>query len=213
MMMAIGNKPKIFKDFITTILYKQGQHIEYGIEASIEAGAGVINWLKSLGLFTNFQELNSVESNGGVVFYPTFGRIYSPYWQNNMTGGFVGMSLFTNKQHMMRAVLESIAFRVHDNLQSKQLPEIKCFKADGGITNNPLMMQLQADLIGKKVTVCKLDTCWGVAKGAMKALKIGENVAQIGSILKEYEPRAEEGKKALVDYKKWADAYPRFEKW
>lgn len=119
MMMDIGDKPHIFKDFITTIMYKDGDHIEYGIEASIEAGGGLINWLKTMGFYENLSELNNLESNGGIMFYPTFGRIYSPYWENNMTGGFIGMSLFTKKQHVLRAVLESIAYRVHDNIQSK----------------------------------------------------------------------------------------------
>ncbi len=80
MMMDIGDKPQIFKDFITTIMHKEGDHIEYGIEASVEAGGGLINWLKTLNFFEDYSELNSLESNGGVIFYPTFGRMYSPYW-------------------------------------------------------------------------------------------------------------------------------------
>lgn len=73
---------------------------------------------------------------------------------------------------MLRAVLESIAYRVHDNLHSKELPQIKSFRADGGITNNPIIMQLQADLMGKDVIICQLDTCWGVAKGVLKSLNL-----------------------------------------
>lgn len=172
MMMSIGKEPKIFKDFITTIMFKDGDHIEYGIEASIECGAGTLNWLKSVGFFNEFDELNQVEESKGVVFYPTFGRIYSPYWINNMTGGFLGLSLYTNKQHMLRAVIESIAFRVCDNTESKELPKISLFKADGGMTVNPQLMQLQADLLNTKVVVCRLDTCWGVAKGVMRSLKM-----------------------------------------
>lgn len=172
LMMGVGNHPQIFKDFITTIMSKQGEEINYGIEASVECGAGTLNWMKSLGLFNSFEELNVVEDNGGLVFYPTFGRIMSPYWQNNTTGGFIGMSLFTKREHMLRAVLESIAYRVHDNLKSKELPAITAFKADGGATANPQLMQLQADLLNRDVVVCKLDTCWGVAKGVIRALKL-----------------------------------------
>lgn len=80
LMMSIGNKPTIFKDFITTIMFRQGDDVQYGIEASVECGAGTINWLRSLGLFGSFDELNEVADNGGLVFYPTFGRIMSPYW-------------------------------------------------------------------------------------------------------------------------------------
>lgn len=53
-MMDIGDKPTIFKDYITTIMYKDGEHIEYGIEASVEAGGGLINWLKSINFFESY---------------------------------------------------------------------------------------------------------------------------------------------------------------
>jgi glycerol kinase len=79
-MMGVGSKPHIFKDFITTIMYRNGNDIEYGIEASIESGAGTLNWLKTIGFFEKYEDLNSLQENGGVVFYPTFGRIMSPFW-------------------------------------------------------------------------------------------------------------------------------------
>lgn len=88
---------------------------------------------------------------------------------------------------MLRAVLESIAFRVHDNLQSKELPPVKTFKADGGVTVNPQLMQLQADLLGRDVTICKLDTCWGVAKGVIRSLSLPQ-ANEIESKVNNYAP-------------------------
>lgn len=130
-----------------------------------------------------------------------------------MTGAFLGLSLYTNRQHMLRAVIESIAYRVSDNTQSEELPKITSFKADGGMTVNPQLMQLQADLLNTRVTVCRLDTCWGVAKGVMRCLQMEHVVGEIDTVVKEYDPRDERRSEVMTSYKRWSACRPRVENW
>ena len=73
-----------------------------------------------LDLFANFEELSEMldqtPDNGGVYFVPAFTGLLAPYWREDATGLIVGMSFNTNKQHIVRAVLEAIAYRVQDVL-------------------------------------------------------------------------------------------------
>lgn len=87
-------------------------------------------------LLKQFDELNNLPESNGVYFYPTFGSIFSPYWNTNVTGTFVGLGLHSNKANIIRAVLDSICFRVFDNISHQSLPPIESFRADGGMTKN-----------------------------------------------------------------------------
>jgi glycerol kinase len=74
-------------------------------------------------------------------------------------------------------------------------------------------MQLQADLLGQNVTVCGLDTCWGVAKGVMKSLGLDRSITEIESKVKEYNPCEANKEIAQKAYKKWSASKPRFALW
>jgi len=67
----------------------------------------------------------------------------------------------------MGALLESLLFRVQDNLKSAAFANVKTLYVDGGLTVNTKLMQVQSDLVGKLVAVRERDTCWGVAKGVL----------------------------------------------
>jgi glycerol kinase len=79
----------------------------------------------------------------------------------------VGISLATTRKHIFSAILESILFRVYDNLILKDCEEIAVIFADGGMTRNTKMMQSQCDLLNKRLVHRERDTCWGVAKGVL----------------------------------------------
>ena len=123
-------------------------------------------------MFKDYQELNNLPNNKGVLFYPTFGSIYAPFWNNDTTGTFVGLGPHSNKSNILRAVLDSICFRIYDNIGSKEMPQIEVFRADGGMTKNNSMMQFQSDLLNIPIKICRLDTPWGVGKGALKGLNL-----------------------------------------
>ena len=91
----------------------------YAFEGSIEIGATTINWAqKNLCLFSDFSELDSlvssVKDNGGIFFVPSFSGMFSPFWRTDAASIMIGMSFATERGHILRALLEAIAFRTKD---------------------------------------------------------------------------------------------------
>lgn len=99
----------------------------------------------------------SVESTGGVYFVPAFTGLGAPYWNDNTKGMIVGMNLSTNKNHLVRACIESIAyntFAVIKEMASKNIP-IKELHVDGGGSKNSFLLQFQADMLQRNVLKSK----------------------------------------------------------
>lgn len=79
----------------------------------------------------------------------------------------MGNNLSTQKSHIVSSILESIIFRVYDNIRLESCKDITVIFADGGMTRNQNLMQKQCDLLNKKLIHRERDTCWGVAKGVL----------------------------------------------
>lgn len=103
------------------------------------------------------------------MFLPSFGSIYSPFWKPHTAGHFLGLGFNTTRQHMLQSILEGITFRIYDNIKSNEFKKIHKVIVDGGLCQNRQFMQMNADLFNKEIEVRTLDTCWGVAKGAIKS--------------------------------------------
>ncbi|EGR30933.1 hypothetical protein IMG5_120980 [Ichthyophthirius multifiliis] len=145
LLVNIGEKP-IYKEggLLTTILYKLGknQPTFYAFEGSIEVGGSTLNWAKeNLGLFKDYEELASLieqtQDNGNVYFVPALNGLLCPYWQSGAQGIISGISFYTKKEHILRALLEGIAFRTKDvivNIEQSTEMKIDLLKVDGGLT-------------------------------------------------------------------------------
>lgn len=132
-----------------------------------------MNWARRTGFFNEYSELNELDEqdkNEGLHFFPSFGEIYAPFWKRGVQGGLLGLSLATKRKEIVVAILESILFRVKDNLKDKVFESVERIFADGGMTANHKLMQAQSDLLGKAIVVRERDTCWGVAKGVLTSL-------------------------------------------
>ncbi|XP_010537930.1 PREDICTED: glycerol kinase [Tarenaya hassleriana] len=153
---------------LTTIAYKLGPEAptNYALEGSIAIAGAAVQWLRdSLGIIqkaSDIEELaKQVETTGGVYFVPAFNGLFAPWWREDARGVCIGITRFTNKAHIARAVLESMCFQVNDVLDSmnKDVGEKGTVKSekefllrvDGGATANNLLMQIQADLLGSAV--------------------------------------------------------------
>ncbi|XP_076906575.1 glycerol kinase-like [Bidens hawaiensis] len=154
---------------LTTLAYKLGKDAptNYALEGSIAIAGAAVQWLRdSLGIIKSASEIEDlagkVDSTGGVYFVPAFNGLFAPYWRDDARGVLVGMTRFTNKSHIARAVLESMCFQVKDVLASMhkdagEKGEKKndkgefLLRVDGGATCNNLLMQIQADLLGNPV--------------------------------------------------------------
>ncbi|KAM0939070.1 putative glycerol kinase [Dioscorea sansibarensis] len=151
---------------LSTIAYKLGPNAEtnYALEGSIAIAGAAVQWLRDgLGIIQSAKEIEDlallVENTGGVYFVPAFNGLFAPWWRDDARGVCLGITRFTNKGHIARAVLESMCFQVKDVLDSMHKDaEEKVIKegefllrVDGGATVNNLLMQIQADLLGSPV--------------------------------------------------------------
>ena len=145
---------------LTTVAYKYGDNeANYAIEGSVAiAGAGV-QWLRdNLNLINTSDEIERFalqeKDNGGVYFVPAFSGLFSPHWDPTARGVLVGLSRFSNKNHIARAVLESVAYQSYELIDSMEKDigiEFNEIKVDGGMIVNNLLMQFQSDIFNKNV--------------------------------------------------------------
>uniref|UniRef100_A0A5B7AFB2 glycerol kinase n=1 Tax=Davidia involucrata TaxID=16924 RepID=A0A5B7AFB2_DAVIN len=154
---------------LSTIAFKLGPEApaNYALEGSIAIAGAAVQWLRdSLGIISTASEIEDlalqVDSTGGVYFVPAFNGLFAPWWRDDARGVCIGITRFTNKSHIARAVLESMCFQVKDVLDSMhkdagEKGEVKnekgefVLRVDGGATVNNLLMQIQADLLGSPV--------------------------------------------------------------
>lgn len=154
---------------LTTLAYKLGPQAptNYALEGSIAIAGAAVQWLRDgLNIIEKASEIEElagrVDSTGGVYFVPAFNGLFAPWWRDDARGVCIGMTRFTNKSHIARAVLESMCFQVKDVLDSMHKDsgeggEVKnekgefLLRVDGGATVNNLLMQIQADVLGTPV--------------------------------------------------------------
>ena len=145
---------------LTTLAYKLGDGpAHYALEGSIAITGALVQWVRdNLGLIQNSSEIEtlarSVADNGGVYFVPAFSGLYAPYWKDNARGVIAGLTRYANKGHLARAVLEATAFQTLDVVEAMQKDtnlKLEVLRADGGMVEDELLMQFQADILNLPV--------------------------------------------------------------
>src|SRR6185295_13990679 len=139
----------------------------YSFEGIINYSAATIAWLKDqLGLIQSAEETESaacaIADNGGVYLVPAFAGLSAPHWSPGARAAIVGMSAHTNRNHVIRAALESIAYQLKDVLCAMQQNggvKLRTIHADGGATRNRFLMQFIADMTGLEVSVAQMPDC------------------------------------------------------
>jgi len=145
---------------VTTVAYKFGaDHAHYALEGSIAITGALVQWLRdSLGMITTSAEIEelarSVPDNGDVYIVPAFSGLYAPHWQENARGIIAGLTRFANKGHFARAALEATAYQTREVLEAMEKDSgitIRELRTDGGMVENQLLMQFQADILNVPV--------------------------------------------------------------
>ncbi len=159
-MMNTGSKPVVSKNqLLTTIAWEVDGEITYALEGSIFIAGALIQWLRdNLHLIRSAEEVEAlaltVEDNGGVYIVPAFTGLGAPHWDQFARGCIFGLTRGSHSGHIARAALESIALQSLDVLETMSLDAgipIKELRVDGGAVKNNLLMQIQANLLAKKV--------------------------------------------------------------
>jgi len=158
--MNTGDRPVVSKNkMLTTIAWKLDGKVTYALEGSVFTAGALVQWLRDqlhiIEQSADIEDLaGSVENSDGVTFIPALSGLGAPYWAPYTTGTIMGITRGTNKGHIARAALEAIALRSRDiilEMQKDAGVDFKTLKVDGGASNNDLLMQIQADLLGVDV--------------------------------------------------------------
>jgi glycerol kinase len=182
---------------ITTVLFKLGnQPVQYALEGSVAVTGSAIQWLRDqLGIISSASEVeslaSSVKDNGGVTFVPAFSGLFAPYWRSDARGrNAVGLTRANTKAHIARAALEADFViktkEVIDAMEADSGIKLNEMRVDGGITNNKLCMQLQADIMGIDIVkpVITETTALGAAFAAGLAVGVWQSTEEIKKIWK-----------------------------
>ncbi|GIU38401.1 glycerol kinase [Shewanella colwelliana] len=144
---------------LTTIAIGAKGEVNYALEGSVFMGGATIQWLRDeLGLIRDAQDTEyfalKVADSNGVYLVPAFVGLGAPYWDANARGALVGLSRGANRNHIIRAALEAIAYQSRDLLDAMTKDsgvQLKQIKVDGGAVANDFLMQFQADITNVEV--------------------------------------------------------------
>jgi glycerol kinase len=141
---------------LTTIAYQvRGQNPVFCLEGSVAVAGALVQWLRdNLGIIQAAPEIEklalSVENNGGAFIVPAFSGLFAPYWRSNARGAIMGLTRFVSNGHLARAVLEATAYQTRDIVEAMNRDSgvtLSDLKVDGGMVQNNLLMQIQADIL------------------------------------------------------------------
>jgi glycerol kinase len=211
---------------LTTVAYKLGDRpAHYALEGSIAYTGALVQWLRdNLGLIQKSTDIESlartVRDNGDVYFVPAFSGLYAPYWKSNARGVIAGLTRFTNKGHLARAVLEATAFQTREVLEAMEKDsriQLKVLRTDGGMVENDLLMQFQSDILNLPVVspVTKETTALGAAYAA--GLAVGyyrdtDDLRANWAVGRTWTPNMDEETRESL-YKTWKKAVTRSFDW
>ncbi len=211
---------------LTTVCYKFGDEATvYALEGSIAIAGALVQWLRdNLKMIDSASEIealaNTVEDNGDIYFVPAFSGLFAPYWKSNARGVIVGLTRFVNRGHVARATLESTAYQTREVLDAMNADsgvELTALKVDGGMIQNNLLMQFQADVLGVPVIRPKVaeTTALGAAYAAGYAVgfwKSQNEMQENWGIDNTWYP-SEDDTARTINYRKWKKAVTRTYDW
>jgi len=175
-----GNKIINNKKMLSTIAWSIGNQTTYALEGSIFNAGTVVNWLiDDLDVLESNKVSSEISENlgstDGVYFVPAFTGMGAPYWNSDARGAIVNLTRGSNKNHIIRAGLESMAYNTLDIIEcmEKDGIKIKELHVDGGVSRNEFLMQFQANMLNKKVIKSDSSECTALGTIYMTALSLG----------------------------------------
>ena len=209
LLMNTGEKPVFSKNgLVTTIAWGIDGKVNYALEGSIFVAGAAIQWLRDelrlidSASMTEYMAQNVEDSNGCYVV-PAFTGLGAPYWDQYARGTIVGLTRGVNKDHIVRATLESLAYQVNDVLEAMKADsgiELSALKVDGGASANNFLMQTQADISSAPVNRPKCVETTAMGAAYLAGLAVGywnspEEVVKNWAIDQIFMPKIEAGKR------------------
>lgn len=210
---------------LTTIAWGIDGKVHYALEGSVFIAGAAIQWLRDeLRLVYDSPQseyyANKIEDTDGLVVVPAFTGLGAPYWDMYARGGIFGITRGTKREHLVRAILESLAYQSKDVIDAMQedagLP-LAYLRVDGGASANNFLMQFQADMLNTQVHRPKTLETTALGAAYLAGLAVGywkdlEEISEEFAIDKEFLPEMSEEKRAK-NYKYWKKAVERSMDW
>ncbi|HOU46859.1 MAG TPA: glycerol kinase GlpK [Chitinophagales bacterium] len=225
MLMNTGITPVRSKHgLLTTIAWSVDGKVEYALEGSVFIAGAAIQWLRDgLKLIDTAPDSEyyamKVEDTGGVYVVPAFAGLGAPYWDMYARGGIFGLTRGTEKTHLIRATLESLAFQTFDILEVMEKDsgiQLKTLKVDGGACSNNLLMQFQSDILDVSVERPKVIETTALGAAYLAGIQVGlykkEDLSKNGKIGAAFEPKMKSDKREKL-IKGWKKAVERTKNW
>ena len=211
---------------VTTICYQfKDEKPVYALEGSIAITGALVQWLRdNLKMIESAAEIEdlakTVDDNGGMYLVPAFSGLFAPYWRSDARGVIVGLTRYVNRGHFARAVLEATAFQSREVLEAMKADsgvDLLVLKVDGGMVQNDLLMQIQADVLQVPVIRPKVaeTTALGAAYAAGYAVGFWKDLKEMRANWKKdkvWAPKAF-SKLHTEKYKEWKKAVTRTFDW
>ena len=219
MLMNTGEEPVTSESgLLTTIAYGLDGKVNYALEGSIFVSGSAIQWLRDgLRIINSAPQTENyatrVNSTDNVYFVPAFVGLGTPYWDSEARGAIFGLTRGTEKEHFIRATLESLCYQTRDVMEAMSKDsgiEVNNLRVDGGAVKNNFIMQFQADIVDTSVERPEVQetTALGAAYLAGLAVDFWEDKKDIADgwkLEKEFNPEMSEETRTKL-YKGWKKA-------
>ncbi|MGS0676539.1 glycerol kinase GlpK [Shewanella sp. 0m-4] len=206
---------------LTTIAIGANGEVNYALEGSVFMGGATVQWLRDeLGLIRDAQDTeyfaSKVEDTHGVYLIPAFVGLGAPYWDPDARGALVGLTRGANRNHIIRAALEAIAYQSRDLLDAMAKDshvELKQIKVDGGAVANDFLMQFQSDITNVEVQRPDLTETTAMGAAFLAGLAVGfwESTDELklkAGVERSFTPQITAQKRDSL-YQGWQDAVAR----
>ena len=210
---------------LSTVACRRSGRLTYALEGAVFIGGAVVQWLRDgLGVLRHSSDIEalagSVPDAGGVVFVPAFAGLGAPYWDPYARGAMFGLTRGTTAAHIARAALESIALQVADlvdELEREAALPLAELRVDGGAAADDLLLQMQADLLGRPVVrpAVTETTALGAAFLAGLAIGVWRDEAEVAALWRaerRFEPAMAAADVAAIK-SRWREAVARSRGW
>ncbi|AFZ36700.1 glycerol kinase [Stanieria cyanosphaera PCC 7437] len=204
---------------------KQDGKVHYALEGAMFTTGACIQWLRDgLKIIDSAAETDTlsrqVNDTNGVYFVPALSGLGAPHWDMNARGAFLGITGGVKREHMVRAVLEAIAYQVKEVVDAINLDcdtPVSLLKVDGGVAQNDFLMQFQADVLGIPVErPAVVDaTAQGAAFGAGLAIGFWDDYSSLvsSSAVDQIFKPGKNSADAQANFKIWQKAVERSKNW
>jgi glycerol kinase len=226
MLMNTGERCiKSSNGLLTTIAIGIDNKIEYALEGSVFIAGAAIQWLRDeMKFFSDAADTEyfatKIENNGGVYLVPAFVGLGSPYWDMYARGTIVGLTRGSNRNHIIRAALEAIAYQSKDLIEAMKEDSGLSFstlKVDGGAVRNNFLMQFQADILNTDVLRPEITETTALGAAYLAGLAVGfwkdkENIVKNWKLNRKFTPNLSEELRNKY-FKGWKKAVEKAKKW